>query len=75
MAVATSIAITNGAGQNIECSAVVEAMILVLLHADDAICAHKEGLVELHYVRGSAKVAGKLKSRLADQEHIRKEPQ
>lgn len=68
-----AITITNGAGRPVEFSAVVEAMILVLLHADDSICSHKEGCVELHYVRGSAKVAGKLKSHL-HLEHIRKDP-
>lgn len=56
------IALTNGDGREVECSAVVEAMILVLLKADESICEHREGLVELHYVRNTAKVSGKLKA-------------
>lgn len=56
------LAIRNGDGLDVECSAVVEAMILVLLKADASICEHREGMVELHYVRNSAKVSGKLKA-------------
>jgi len=68
-----AISITNGEGREVECSSVVEAMILVLLGADDSICKHREGFVELHYVRATAKVDGKLRHHLG-LERIRKEP-
>jgi len=54
--------ITNGDGSDVECSPVIEAMIILLLKADGSICEHNEGLVELHYVRNNAKVWGKLKA-------------
>ena len=72
MADLATLAITNGDGLEVECSPVVEAMIIVLLKADDEICGHREGVVELHYVRKTAKVAGKLKAHVG-LERIRKE--
>lgn len=65
--------ITNGNGKPVECSPVVEAMIALLLKSDLQICGNREGLVELHYVRNSAKVSGKLKSHIG-LERIKDDP-
>lgn len=69
-----TLAITNGDGREVECSPVVEAMIIVLLKAEEEIAGHREGVVELHYVRATAKVSGKLKAHVG-LERIRRESQ
>lgn len=58
------ITVTNGDDREVEVEPVVMAMMRILFNGQTTIIEHREGSVELHFVRSTSKVSGKLKSHL-----------